>query len=190
MSFSDQTTRNELDWQAFRYVSGELSSEEAASFELRLAIDTLACDAVARVTQLGCAVAWVCDQDEGSVAEPQAALERLIVTIRESRPVSSRSRWAGALLTAIAASAVAAAGLVMSLSPGLSSSNKLAKRKGAERLVAAWARGEAVRNALDDDDEAASWQESDLDPPDWLLAAVSAEQQAQPIEDRNAVREN
>lgn len=190
MSFSDQTTQNELDWQAFRYVSGELSNDEAAAFELRLATDTLACEAVARVTQLGCAIAWACDQEQALAAKTPQPQERSIVTVRESRAVDSRSRWASALLTGVAASAVAAAALVMSLNPGFSSNNKLAKRNGAERLVAAWAHGEAVRNAFDDDEETASWQESDLEPPDWLLAAVSVEQQAQPVEDHNAVREN
>src|SRR6188508_2035484 len=41
------------DWEAFRYVAGELSAEEAASFEARLENDPALCDAVANAVEFG-----------------------------------------------------------------------------------------------------------------------------------------
>jgi hypothetical protein len=42
----------ELDWLAFRYVAGELDSDEQADFERRLAQDQAACEAVAKAVEL------------------------------------------------------------------------------------------------------------------------------------------
>ncbi|HLQ44010.1 MAG TPA: hypothetical protein VK137_04715, partial [Planctomycetaceae bacterium] len=103
------------------------------------------------------------------------------------------SRWTGAAITTIAASAIAAAGLALTIGPALLSHGKVAKRDGTDRLVAAWAQGEAVRNGLDDDsDPLDASDDADFDPPDWLLAAVTAEQQAErlPGDDDHEVREN
>lgn len=49
-------TEHDLDWLAFRYVSGELAADEAESFELRLANDQAACDAVANAVELSQAI--------------------------------------------------------------------------------------------------------------------------------------
>ena len=48
---------NELDWTAFCYAAGELSPEEVADFELRLAEDQGAREALARAVELTQAVA-------------------------------------------------------------------------------------------------------------------------------------
>ena len=58
---------------------------------------------------------------------------------------------------------------------GEPSMNGLARKDGAERLVAAWASGEAMRNNADDDDLLDASHDSDLDPPDWMLAALTVE---------------
>jgi len=44
--------REELDWLAFRYVAGELASDEVSDFEERLSHDQAACDAVSRAVEL------------------------------------------------------------------------------------------------------------------------------------------
>ena len=44
--------KNELDWSAFCYAAGELSAEEAAAFETRLADDQAAREALARAVEL------------------------------------------------------------------------------------------------------------------------------------------
>lgn len=49
---SDQQ-RDELDWMAFRYVAGEMTVEEAAQLERRMADDQQARDAVCRAVRLG-----------------------------------------------------------------------------------------------------------------------------------------
>lgn len=41
-----------LEWQAFRYVAGEMTAEESQQFEQLLTDDLAACEAVARVTEL------------------------------------------------------------------------------------------------------------------------------------------
>ena len=45
-------TMGELDWLAFRYVVGELDTDEAASFESRLEADTTACEALVEAMRL------------------------------------------------------------------------------------------------------------------------------------------
>jgi len=45
-------TENDLDWLAFRYISGEMAASEAAQFESLLADDQVARDAVVRAVEL------------------------------------------------------------------------------------------------------------------------------------------
>jgi len=45
--------REELNWNAFRYVAGEMTADEAGAFEGRLADDPNACEAVCRAVGLG-----------------------------------------------------------------------------------------------------------------------------------------
>lgn len=45
--------RDELDWLAFRYVAGEMTADEAGDFELRLADDQAAREAVSRAVGFG-----------------------------------------------------------------------------------------------------------------------------------------
>lgn len=51
------TNTNELNWSAFRYVSGEMTADELAAFELRLDDDQEARDAVVAAVKLMDAVA-------------------------------------------------------------------------------------------------------------------------------------
>jgi hypothetical protein len=57
VSVEPESGLNELDWQAFRYVAGELSADEARSFEARLATDPPAQEALSRATALGLCIA-------------------------------------------------------------------------------------------------------------------------------------
>jgi anti-sigma factor RsiW len=43
---------SDLDWQAYCYVAGDLPADAALAFELRLAEDLAACEAVARMSEL------------------------------------------------------------------------------------------------------------------------------------------
>lgn len=48
----DPAQQNDLDWLAFRYVAGEMSADEAAAFEMKLADDQDAREAVSRAVEL------------------------------------------------------------------------------------------------------------------------------------------
>jgi hypothetical protein len=75
--------QNELSWLAFAYVAGELSAADAEAFELRLAEDQAAREAVAQAVELTQVVAAV----ESHAAEP------VVVVRRESAAWSTRLAW-------------------------------------------------------------------------------------------------
>lgn len=172
---TNTTTRNELAWLANCYVSGELSVEETAAFEARLEADVAACEAVARAMELNLAIA--------------AAFETQPATLNPRIAVNSPARWSGAAITALAATAVAAASVALMVGHS-SSTNGLARKDGADRLVAAWASGEAARNDSADDDSLDVANDSDLDPPDWMLAALTVADVKEQLPGNNEVREN
>lgn len=144
-----------LDWLARRYVLGELPAAEAAAFEAHLADDELAATAVADAARLVMAL--------------EAARE---VTITSQTTGTS---WAGRIAIGLAglAAAVAMIGL-------LPSRDDAAGGRSAE-LAERWAEIADTTTAeeLADDDDTAAGD----DVPDWLLAAVTLEQD-------DAVQEN
>jgi anti-sigma-K factor RskA len=192
MTSRETTSRHDLDWLAFCYVTGELSAAEATAFEERLAADDGACEAVARAMELNLAVAAVMD-DADAVRSSGGSPEFETISGTGEPPVlrALPSRWTSAALTLIAASAIAVA-MFVAVGSSVLTGNKIAKRDGTDRLVAAWAQGEAVRNEADDDNDGLDADDDDLDPPDWMLAAVTAEEQAEllPGDDAREVREN
>ncbi len=50
------TTRHDRNWEAFRYVSGEMPEEDRRAFELRLPDDASLCDAVEQAVELNEAI--------------------------------------------------------------------------------------------------------------------------------------
>lgn len=166
MTSIDTTTRNDLNWLAFCYVAGELSAAESLAFEDRLARDEAACEAVALAAKLNLAVVAACDRNQP--VSPAPAIYEVEVTIPARRDdFAATSRWAGTAITAVAASAIAAAGIALSIGPVFFNGGRVTKREGTDRLVAAWAAGEAVRNGLDDDSDLLdASDDADLDPPD------------------------
>ena len=176
MATSEMTTRNELAWLANCYVAGELSVDETAAFESRLETDEAACSAVARAMELNLAIAAAFDPQSSKLSpQPSAAT-----------PV----RWSGATITALAASAIAAASVALMVGHIGSTSNGIAHKDGADRIVAAWASGEAARNNADDDDLVDATDDDDLDPPDWMLAALTAEDLKDQLPGNDDIREN
>ena len=175
MTASDVTTQNELAWLANRYVAGELSVDETAAFEARLETDVAACSAVARAMELNLAIVAAFDSQPASLS-PQSE------TVAPSRRATT-------VITALAATAVAAAGVALMIGHG-STANGIVRKDGADRLVAAWATGEAARNNVDDDDSLELADDADLDPPDWMLAALTAEDVKEKIPGTDEVREN
>lgn len=197
MTAYEATSRHDLDWLAFCYVTGELSATDVTAFEGRLATDEGACEAVARAMELSMMVAVAVRSSGGSpesvakAGEPPAlrAVEVTVLSCRKD--LVTPSRWTGAVLTLIAASAIAAM-LIVAIGSSILTGNKVAKRDGADRLVAAWTQGEAARNEVADDNDSLDADDDDLDPPDWMLAAVTEEEQAKllPDDDAREVREN
>lgn len=170
MQTSELTAHNELAWLANCYVTGELSASESAAFEARLENDVAACDAVASAMQLNLTIA-AAFESQPSVLCPQAA-------------INSSFRRAGVAITALSAVAIVAASVALMVAHrdvppnGLVQQPKIEfpAKDRAERLVAAWASGEAARNnAAYVEDLFDLQDDADLDPPDWMLAALAAE---------------
>lgn len=174
MTTSDVTTRNELAWLANCYVAGELSVDETAAFEARLETDVSACNAVARAMELNLAVAAAFDQE---TSRPLA---------RPIHETSVPARWSGMALTALAASASVA----LMVGQSGSTRTEIARKDGADRIVAAWASGEAVRNDADDDELLEATENDDLDPPDWMLAALTVEDLKEQLPGKDDIQEN
>ena len=175
MTASEMTTQNELAWLANCYVAGELSVDETATFEARLETDVAACSAVARAMELNLAIA--------------AAFDVQPATLSPQPGTASPSRRTTTVITALAATAVAAAGVALMIGHS-STTNGIVRKDGADRLVAAWATGEAARNNVADDDSLDLADDADLDPPDWMLAALTAEDVKAKIPVTDEVREN
>ncbi len=175
MTASEMTTRNELAWLANCYVAGELSVDETAAFEARLETDVAACSAVAHAMELNLAIA--------------AAFDAQPATLGHQSGAASPSRRTTTVITALAATAVAAAGVALMIGHG-STPTGIARKDGADRLVAAWASGEAARNNVADDDSLDLADDADLDPPDWMLAALTAEDVKEKNPGTGEVREN
>ena len=173
MTASEMTTRNELAWLANCYVAGELSVDETAAFETRLETDVAGCSAVAHAFELNLAIAAAFDS-QSSILNPQPAPSRL----------------SGVAITALAASAVAAASVALMVGHSGSATSGIARKDGADRIVAAWASGEAARNSADDDDLLDATADDDLDPPDWMLAALSVEDVKEKLPGRDDIQEN
>lgn len=176
MTASEMTTRNDLAWLANCYVAGELSVDETVAFEARLEVDLTACDAVARATELNLAIAAAFDAQPATLINPQFT-------------PASPSRRTTTFITTLAATAVAAAGVALMIGRG-PTVNGIARKDGADRLVAAWASGEAARNNVTEDETLELADDADLDPPDWMLAALTAEDVKEKLPGTDEVREN
>ena len=158
MAVSETTTRNDLAWLANCYVAGELTADEVAAFEARLETDETACDAVTRAMELNLAIAAAFDAERSTL-----------------KPQSSTVPPARRAVVAIAVAALAVACVAVLIGRG-SDGVAVARKDGADKLVAAWASGEAARNAADDDESLDSREDADLEPPDWLLMALTADE--------------
>ncbi len=178
MTPSEMTARNDLVWLANGYVTGELSADETVAFESRMKTDVVACDAVARAMELNLAIAAAFDRQ---TSQP---------VVRRIQETASPARWSGVTLTALAASAVAAASVALMIGRSGSTTNEFARKDGTERIVAAWASGEAARNNTDDDDLVDATDDNDLDPPDWMLAALTVEDVKEQLPGNGDIREN
>ncbi len=174
----DTRDRDSLNWLAVQYVLGELHESEACAFEERLAVDLVACEAVAAATRLTLCLRIGADQLAVSelpmVALPDQAVRR--VGVKAPAP---RGSW-----LALAGATMAAAGLLvaMSLGPVGSRYEPLAQvDQSASELVSLWRAGSSTAVPVADESDAEVDESNhEVAVPNWLFAAVSLEQ-AKPV---------
>jgi anti-sigma-K factor RskA len=153
--------QDESDWLAVRYLLDELPADVAAAFEVRLAEDQAAREAVARATVLVQAL-------------DEAARPAGVVAPKRERVL----RRVAAVVAAVAA--VVLVGVFASRNGNVEPSVSrplIAKDVDPARLVVLWADAdEAARDALPAETAESGAADADtLLPPDWLLAAVQQE---------------
>jgi hypothetical protein len=167
-----------LEWQAFRYVAGEMSLEESTQFERLLADGLAACEAVTRVTELSLSVRTIL---ENQSASPVRALP--------AQP-SRAARW-GATVAAFAALSLL---IAIISAPNLSDSTEDGKvsvadrdreRSQSEQILSHWMTpasnsGEDSIEELEPLAEEALLVSFDLEAeaaqiPDWMFDAVRLE---------------
>lgn len=172
----DQTpNRDSLNWLAVQYVLDELSENELLAFEERLAVDLVACEAVAEAARLTLTL-QVAAADSPVVAACTTNSPRVLpdATVHSSK-TTPRGSW---LVLAGATTAAAALLAAMSLGPASSPSTQLARvDRSASELVSLWRAGSAAAELNIDDAEVELVESrSEVAVPDWLFAAVSLEQ--------------
>lgn len=185
MFLSEQ--QNELDWLAFQYVAGELDAAEAEHFELRLADDQAAREAVA------CAVEWtqVVAAAESRVGEVEVG--EIVPAEKRAVAWGQRLSWmaVGGLLTLLVA--VWSSGMFRGsvVDPGNSDSVVDGHSVAGGQLATAWYETRQQLRAandvgplhplfaaLDEEEDVSGPSPSDeelllIDTPTWLTAAVA-----------------
>ena len=168
--------RNELDWAAFCYLSGEMSAAESEQFEARLADEQEAREALARAVEL-----------TQVVAAAESQFEELVVA-----PHASRTSW-GTRISWMAVGGLAAALLAMVWTGGLSQLGFGPEKAGISSesgaLATAWsATRDSLRETMekgplhplsaanaDADEDPASELTEELvvaDAPAWMTIAI------------------
>ncbi|QDT37074.1 hypothetical protein [Stratiformator vulcanicus] len=159
---------DDVDWRATQYVLGELGAEESKSLEDQLGHDQELREAVARATQLTLAI---------------AAVRPMTAELVARRSVRSKRSLQIAVVGTVAALALVMA--VAVTPPGEKTVNREQK---TEALLALWAESRVDDHVAQPD--APQWErpihigpltdnsgddslESDVAPPNWMLAAVS-----------------
>jgi len=146
-------TENDLDWLAFRYISGEMAASEAEQFELLLADDQAARDAVVKAVELTQAIVAV----QTASISPSPAMPQ------------SRTQNITWISTSVAAL------LVVTLALNFSRPSTIAPAKSGDVAIT-WVErsadppvdAEAISNGSADDVE----EFVTADPPNWMLEAV------------------
>lgn len=159
----------DLEWLAFQYVSEELSAEDVALFEERLAVDQTAREAV---------------------AEAMLLLQAVSAGARIASPVQARRSWTQhAAWAAIGAAACLAVVFVLRSLPKQS---PLAQRPQASDLSSAelalvWAQSdpygepEAADPTAEEENGLAAEIDRELVVPVWMLEAVSGAAEVKPV---------
>lgn len=170
------TQFDELEWRAFRYLTGELTPSEASLFESSLEQDLSACEALARITE----VIYAARQME---TRPMS-VRPVNGTSLPSRtaPHSRAIRWAGVSLATISMAMLVA--LFVSRSGSRTTPPNLAETvplSQAAELISHWNADESASpdDMLNLPAERPEEIFGDLDEvatvPSWMIAALSLE---------------
>lgn len=181
---------NELDWLAFLFVAGEMSDADSESFELRLAGDQAAREAVARQVELTQTIA------AASVVEPLSETAQPVVAARQTADWWSAAAW----LAAASAACLLGVSIYYATRPATRSHSDSPRDGDATvagvdatlspQLAFAWLETRDELSLVGDDadfslpvtDENAedslnadsfASDDEQLAAPDWMLAAVS-----------------
>lgn len=182
---NDISRSDELNWTVFRYVAGELSPEEAAAFEVRLADNQAARDAVVQAVHFSSAVCSAAESFEEkllSVRQIDGGAARQVASARR-RWIAAATTLATMLLCALAVRSLMTDPTQQTLDSSTSniaddSFDSQASRAG--RLVSIWTESTPASAAERFDAEVADPETDanttdDLSVPDWVIAAVSAD---------------
>lgn len=183
--FNESTDIADLDWQAFRYVSGEMDQEELALFEERLAEDCHACEAVSTAFLLG------------DVIVDAFASDPVSTVVSTDRVTKNRPRAAAWISVAVALIAVSAA-MFLPLRNDVPDESVAANASAehAREMVRLWT--DSSVDAIADGSEQTAIEpelpelieELQTNVPDWLLVAVEIENGESGILDEPEVLEN
>ena len=181
---------HELNWLAFRYVAGEMSADECAEFETRLADDQAAREAVASAVELTQTMACAAN-DSCDIAAPE------IVVRKRGRAVRGRRLlWVGLGAAACLTLVVLLRGVfdVRDIADSNSNPTRRARDSQPQQLALVWSQTRQVEEsdvAADQDadeeatpvDDAASADDRAM-LPSWIVAAVT-ESEKSPRPDRD-----
>jgi ferric-dicitrate binding protein FerR (iron transport regulator) len=161
-------TPAEWDWLAARYVCGELSPGDAASFETQLADEPAAQEALVHASRLVCGLQAgprTMVSDKGTVSDNGNAV---LIPPRSRKQRPERARWA------VAATVAALLLVGLFLNPTLWQTTSTPDAGTAATLVGLW---HEHGQSLDDGSELDTERPIETEEvPAWLLAAVSLEQ--------------
>ncbi len=147
-------------WQAFLYVSGELSADDAQAFEDQMLEDSLLCEAVVQASRLTSAVA-----DSLRVSPPT------VVATPNRRPIRNRREVFAACVAVCCCCCLVAVLVTVQFAATPETQVSFSGPTEAEQLVDAWA--DSFSNDFSTEADHGDFVQQELDVPDWMMAAVS-----------------
>ncbi|MCA9048949.1 MAG: hypothetical protein KDA89_09500 [Planctomycetaceae bacterium] len=167
-------------WDAFRYVSGEMSESEASDFEGRLADDVSLCECVAEATRLSTLIyrpavstTLRTSGDLISVAGSDSASASLSVGGRRTLSAAARATAVVSVCCCLAI-VVLAVFSAREMGDGGVASNP-SSGADAEFLVDLWSSGDAGSGGPVTEESAETDMFGPLEVPEWMMVAVSQE---------------
>lgn len=189
---SESEFQSDVEWQAFLYVTDEMSDDEATQFEDRMTNDVEICRAVADATILLSALTSG-EFQQGTPARPAGAERDCVpidqLSIHGQKP---NTRSGGVFAAAVCLACLLFVGLAVFKSGKHGHEIASSEKSSATELVSAWASGsyrevestsvDASMSELLEDDGIAHGLE--LEVPTWMLMAVE-DTEAAPKESEN-----